>query len=68
MAVKEYERRIAEYNEDLEFNLTLFHEFGAREEDAYLYNSNEEETGRVQDSLLENQERPRDLKTTAVTT
>jgi hypothetical protein len=42
-AIEEYNRNIAEHNEDLEFNLTLLHEFCAREKDEYSCNSSEEE-------------------------
>jgi hypothetical protein len=42
-AIEEHDRAIAEQTEDLEFTLTLLHEFGAREEDAYTYESSEEE-------------------------
>jgi hypothetical protein len=42
-AIEEYDRNIAEYTEDLEFTITLLHEFGAREEDAYTYESSAEE-------------------------
>ena len=42
-AIEEYDRNIVEYTEDLEFTITLLHEFGAREEDAYTYESSAEE-------------------------
>jgi hypothetical protein len=42
-AIEDYDRTIAEQTEELEFTLTLLHEFGAREEDAYTYESSEEE-------------------------
>jgi hypothetical protein len=42
-AVEEHDRAIAEYTEDLEFTLTLLHKFGAREEDAYTFESSGEE-------------------------
>jgi hypothetical protein len=42
-AIEEHDRAIAEQTEELEFTLTLLHEFGAREEDAYTYESSEEE-------------------------
>jgi hypothetical protein len=41
--IEEYSRNIVEHNEDLEFNLMVLHEFGAREEDAYSYNCSEKE-------------------------
>ena len=41
-AIEEYDRNIAEYTEDLEFTITLLQEFGAREEDAYTYESSAE--------------------------
>jgi hypothetical protein len=42
-AIEEHDRTIAEQTEELEFTLTLLHEFGTREEDAYTYESSEEE-------------------------
>jgi hypothetical protein len=51
-AIEEHDRYILEYQDDLEFNLTLLHEFGAREEDAYTDDEEEQEQVSVQEATV----------------
>jgi hypothetical protein len=51
-AIEEHDRYLLEYNDDLEFNLTLLHKFGAWEEDAYTDEEEEQEQVSAQEATV----------------